>query len=128
VKRIKKWGQRSAGQVYKPLRRWLIPPYRTHIVEDRLPELLKNRLLYIVQEDGYREQAAMLCPCGCNQVLHMNLLPDEHPCWRLTLHKDGTATLHPSIRREVNCLSHFWFVRGRIRWFKQEGSWNERGS
>ena len=24
-----------------------------------------------------------LCSCGCRRVLHLNLLPDERPCWRV---------------------------------------------
>jgi hypothetical protein len=117
MKRIEK-ARRSARQVYERLRRWLGPPYATRIVEDYLPKQLQKQTLYIVQDDGLFEQAAMLCPCGCKRILHMNLLPDEHPCWRVTQHKDGTASLSPSVCRKTDCQSHFWFTRGRIRWFK----------
>jgi len=68
------------------------------------------------EEDGFQEQAAMICPCGCRSVLHMNLLPDERPCWRVTRHDDGTATLHPSVWRKKECGSHFWFRNGRVVW------------
>lgn len=94
----------------------LVPPYRTLFVEESLPKKLKRRTLYVVREDSYCEQAAMICPCGCGRVLHMNLLPDERPCWRLTEHKDGTASLHPSVWRKKDCGSHFWFRRGRVQW------------
>ena len=99
MKRIEKWARQSAGQLYERLHRWLVPPYATRIVDDYLPKQLRKRTLYIVQEDGLFEQAAMLCPCGCKRILHMNLLPEERPCWRVTQHKDGTATLCPSGRR-----------------------------
>ena len=99
---------------------WLLDrlgrPYRTTTVEEQLPRRLKVRTLYIVEEDGYEEQAAMLCPCGCGRVLHMNLLTDERPCWRVTRHRDGTATLHPSVWRKKDCGSHFWFRKGRVQW------------
>jgi hypothetical protein len=120
VKRLKKWSQHSARQLYEKLYRRLVPPYATKAVEDYLPKRLKIRTLYIVEDDGFVEQAAMLCPCGCDRVLHMNLLPDEHPCWRLTQHKDGTASLHPSVSRKTDCRSHFWFLRGRVHWFKRK--------
>ena len=81
---------------------------------------LRERTLYVVQEDGFVEQAAMLCPCGCGRVLHMNLIPDERPCWNLTRHADGTATLHPSVWRKKDCGSHFWFQRGRVQWCRSE--------
>jgi hypothetical protein len=121
MKRIDRWARQSTGQLYERLHRWLVPPYATRIVEDYLPKQLQKRTLYIVQEDGLFEQAAMLCPCGCKRILHMNLLPDEHPCWRVAQHKDGTATLAPSVWRKTDCQSHFWFTRGRIRWFKSRG-------
>jgi Family of unknown function (DUF6527) len=95
---------------------WFVPPYRTLVVEEFLPKQLGRRTFYVVQEDGYREQAAMICPCGCGRVLHMNLLPDERPCWRLTQHAYGTASLHPSVWRQKDCGSHFWFRRGRVEW------------
>lgn len=91
-------------------------PYRTIVVEEQLPALLRARTLYIVQEDGFEEQASMLCPCGCGRTLYMNLIPDERPCWQLTRHPDGTATLHPSVWRKKDCRSHFWFRRGRVQW------------
>jgi len=92
------------------------PAYRTVVVEDLLPARLKSKLLYLVQDDGYLEQAALLCPCGCGQVLQMNLQSDTRPCWTVTQHEDGTATLHPSVWRKKDCESHFWFRRGRVRW------------
>jgi len=97
-------------------RRWTDPPYRTMSVDEYLPKTLKRRTLYVVREDEIDEQAAMLCPCGCGRTLHMNLLPDERPCWKVTRHDDGTASLHPSVWRKKDCGSHFWFRRGRIQW------------
>ena len=91
-------------------------PYRTTEVEEDLPTRLRQRIIYIVQDDGFLEQAVMLCPCSCGRILHMNLIPDERPCWQLIQHGDGTVTLHPSIWRKKDCGSHFWFRRGRVQW------------
>jgi hypothetical protein len=104
------------GQIWQWILGRIFPPYRTVDVEEHLPPVLAKRILYLVSEDGYEEQVAMLCPCGCRQVLHMNLLPDERPCWRVTRHSDGTASLDPSVWRKKDCHSHFWFERGRIHW------------
>ncbi|WP_342427499.1 DUF6527 family protein [Rhizobium leucaenae] len=46
----------------------------------------------------------------------MNLLPDERPCWKITCHDDGTASLHPSVWRKKDCGVHFWLRRGRVHW------------
>jgi hypothetical protein len=120
VKRIKKWRQQAVRHFFETLFLWLAPPYDTQVVQDQLPNQLKNRMLYIVKDDGLFEQAAMLCPCGCNRVLHMNLLPDEHPYWHLTQYKDGTASLYPSVWRKMDCQSHFWFLRSRVHWFREK--------
>jgi hypothetical protein len=110
------WLAKAFRQVRDWLYRRFVPPYRTVVVEESLPAALRRRTLYIVEEDGFEEQAAMLCPCGCGRVLHLNLLSDERPCWAVIRHKDGTATLHPSVWRKRDCRSHFWFRRGRVQW------------
>lgn len=102
--------------VWRAVLGWFNPPYRTVTVSEALPSNLQSRVLYILEEDGFEEQAAMLCPCGCKRVLHMNLLTDERPCWRVTRHSDGTASLHPSVWRKKDCGSHFWFRKGRVHW------------
>ncbi|MGY4433954.1 hypothetical protein ACVWWO_006431 [Bradyrhizobium sp. F1.13.1] len=108
--------QRFFQNTYRRIYNWVVPPYATMSVDAVLPKTLKRRALYIVQEDGYQEQAAMICPCGCKAILHMNLLPDERPCWRVTRHQDGSATLYPSVWRKKECGSHFWFRNGRVIW------------
>jgi hypothetical protein len=81
-----------------------------------LPKSLARRTIYLVEDDGYREQAAMLCPCGCGHVIQLNLLADERPCWSATAHSDGTVSLHPSVWGKKGCRSHFWFRHGRVQW------------
>lgn len=97
---------------------WRFPPYDTVLVQECLPKQLKPQTLYIVDEDGIEEQAAMVCPCGCGKTLQMNLLTDDRPCWHVTRHADGTASLRPSVWRQKDCRSHFWFKHGRVHWVK----------
>jgi hypothetical protein len=106
----------AARWTWTAVRGLFVRPYRTVIVQERLPPGLRKRTLYIAEEDGYQEQAAMICPCGCGRVLHMNLLADKLPCWRVTRHNDGTASLHPSVWRKKECRSHFWLRKGCIQW------------
>lgn len=90
-------------------------PFQLNYVED-LPKKLKKRTLYVIREDGFDEYAAMLCPCGCNKILYLNLIPDERPCWELQVPNSHPISLHPSIDRKVGCHSHFWFKKGKIIW------------
>lgn len=110
------WLKRLWSRVSDRVARWIVPPYKTVLVDDLLPSSPIPRTLYIVQEDGFVEMAAMICPCGCGRVLQMNLLPDERPYWSVQHHPDGTSTLNPSVWRKTGCQSHFWFRQGRIIW------------
>lgn len=83
---------------------------------EELPDELDGRTIYIVGEAEYIWLAAMVCPCGCGETLHMSLLPDERPRWKLTEHPDGTASLTPSVWRVKDCRSHFCLRKGMIEW------------
>lgn len=114
------WVYKIVWRIWDQLYLWLVPPYPTVFVKEWLPEQLKQRTLYVVYEDGFLEQAALLCPCGCRRTLHMNLIDDEHPCWTLIQNIDGTVTLNPSVWRKRDCRSHFWFRRSRVQWCRDE--------
>jgi hypothetical protein len=79
------------------------------------PDELAAMRLYAVGENGHLWHATMLCPCGCEERISLNLLPDDSPCWTLSEHAGG-PTLHPSVWRHVGCRSHFFLRSGRIEW------------
>lgn len=81
-----------------------------------LPETLDGETIYLVGEGSHTWSAAMLCPCSCGEVVHLNLLPGARPRWRLTEQKDGTLSLYPSVWRLYGCRSHFVIRRSRIEW------------
>ena len=104
--------------LWAALWRWLfrLPrPLKTVRVEE-LPDALDAKSVYVVGEGSYRWYVAMLCPCGCGETLHMNLLPESSPRWTLTDDEDDSLTLHPSIWRKKGCRSHFFIRRGLIKW------------
>ena len=108
-------------EVVKKWRDWFVPPYQTNYVEE-LPEILNRKAIYIIEGEGFIEHATLLCPCGCGAPLHMNLIPDERPCWFVTEHNNGTVSLEPSVWRQKGCKSHFFFIRGRIQWYPTWGN------
>jgi Family of unknown function (DUF6527) len=89
--------------------------YQTVMVEE-LPDALRTRTLYVLAEHGSQLQASMLCPEGCGIVINLNLLPDDHPRWYLTVDAGGKPTLHPSVWRREGCCAHFFVRAGRIDW------------
>lgn len=83
---------------------------------NELPELVADRTVYVVGENGYLWYAAMLCPCGCRAVIHLSLMPDGHPRWALKRHPKQRVSLTPSVWRKAGCRSHFFLRDGRILW------------
>lgn len=91
-------------------------PYKFQANEGTFPKRLEKRRIYILTEDGDPWEAKLVCPCGCGEVLELNLIPDDHPTWKATADAQGRATLHPSVWRHIGCQSHFWVRGGRIIW------------
>ncbi len=112
----------SIGQWLQRLWPWGPKPYRVERVED-FPDRLRDHRVYIAGENGHAWAAAMRCPCGCGDVIHMNLLPESRPRWTVEERPDGVVTLHPSVWRRKGCRSHF-FVRGGeiVRCAEQAGA------
>lgn len=108
--------------LFQCFRRWWFdwigqsPPYETLFVESDPPTEMVPNTFYVIIEDGFPWYASLVCPCGCGEVLHMNLLTDERPYWSLVQHFSGLSSLRPSVKRTKTCKSHFWYIKGRIRW------------
>lgn len=92
------------------------PKYKVAFVEDLPPELDRHSV-YIVGEGAYRWYVAMTCPCGCGDIIKLNIRDDAHPYWRI-IEQRRTISLEPSIRRMSGCYSHFYLREGIIRWVK----------
>ena len=91
--------------------------YTTKQAEDIPDKILKNKF-YLIGKDTFVWCGVMLCPCGCQEVIHLNLLPKGRPKWVYQLEKDGTISIHPSIWRTTGCRSHFFLKKGKINWCK----------
>lgn len=117
-----KWLRRVFMRVCVWAKRRFVPPYRTMVAKDSLPAKLVRRTVYIVREDEFDEQVALLCSCGCGRVLQMNLLPDERPCWRVKRGADGTVTLDPSVWRRTAAHTSGCTTVSDIRWCRERNS------
>jgi len=103
-----RWGCAKARQEQAPRIRY-------ERVED-FPERLQPMTLYIAGEEPYVWAAAMLCPCGCGDSIHLNLLEQERPCWSIQLHADSSVSAVPSVWRTKGCRSHFFIRNSGIEW------------
>lgn len=99
-------------------RLWGTPVPLETVRVPELPDELKPQNLYLIGENGFLWIAALVCPCGCQSVIQLNLLPDAKPCWRVEEHDDGTVSLAPSVWSRQGCGSHYFVRRGLIKWHR----------
>ena len=95
------------------------PRIRYERVED-FPDRLSPSTLYVAGEEPYVWAAAMLCPCGCGDVIELNLMEQASPSWSVRQRRDGSVTLMPSVWRTKGCRSHFFIRNSRIDWCRSE--------
>ncbi len=95
---------------------WGKPKLFHSVRVEEFPDTLEKAKVYLAGEGGSLWAAAMICPCGCGEVIELNLLKQARPCWSAQEHSDGTITLAPSVWRQKGCRSHFLLRRGRINW------------
>ena len=86
---------------------------------DELPTSLRPGTLYVCGEGEHLWSVSFLCPCGCEDAVHLSLHRDGRPRWELSEHDDGSLSLRPSVWRRTGCRSHFVIERGIIRWCRE---------
>jgi hypothetical protein len=95
---------------------WRKPKLFRCVRVDEFPDKLAQATIYLAGEGNNLWAASMVCPCGCGEVIELNLLNQTRPCWSAQEHPDGTVTLAPSVWRQRGCRSHFFVRHGRIDW------------
>ena len=90
--------------------------FRAIYVND-VPDSLQKQVIYIAGETGHFWSVSMLCPCGCGDMIQLNLLQQVRPCWQVQTHPDQMISITPSVWRQQGCKSHFWIRHGRIDWY-----------
>lgn len=72
----------------------------------------------VVVERGLLRWVVFQCPCGCGELVTINLDKRVGPSWRLTRKKDSVS-LNPSVWRESGCRSHFILWNNRVWMFRR---------
>lgn len=83
---------------------------------DQVPAKPKRGRLYVASSANGPTFGYLLCPCGCDETLHLRFLPNRSPRWDIHLDRGGVVSLTPSVWRQVGCRSHFVVERGRVIW------------
>lgn len=94
---------------------WQSPGLQLRYV-DELPEMVTDKVIYIVGEMNFPWLLAFKCPCGCQNLIQLNLLKDAEPCWRFKIDKKNKINIYPSVWRINGCKSHFFIRKSKIQW------------
>jgi hypothetical protein len=101
------------------IRAWLSPRLKVLIREgDTLPAAMPKQDLILLQDDGENWSVGFRCPCGCEEVIELLLLPNVKPRWDMKVNNRGRPTLSPSVWKKTGCRSHFWIVDGKVSWVR----------
>ncbi len=75
-------------------------------------------------ERGTPRMLLLSCPCGCGDILVLNLDKRAGPAWRM-YQKGKAISLFPSYWRDSKCASHFIIWRNNVYWcdWEDEGLW-----
>lgn len=101
------------------LRRIFVRRHHRFLIERMIeePEQIHLFKVYVIGEEGYEWTAAFVCPCGCGQVIRLNLLEGgNRPTWRVSNDTRKFVTVQPSVWRNIGCRSHFIIRDGLVQW------------
>jgi hypothetical protein len=85
-----------------------------------VPNALEPNTLYVIGDDECAWAGALLCPCGCRDVIRLSLVTDASPSWTVKVSRDGSVSLNPSVRKTTGCRSHFILYRSRVLWCRPD--------
>jgi len=69
-------------------------------------EALGKKDALVVVQRGRPRWLKMRCPCGCGEIISLNLDRAAGENWHLVM-QDGKVGLFPSVWRDSGCQSHF---------------------
>jgi hypothetical protein len=73
--------------------------------------------IVLVGTKAHPKWAVLMCPCGCENVIKVNLMKSYTPHWTVKFEKNNKLSFSPSLWMTDNtCQSHFFIESGKIIW------------
>ena len=97
--------------LYRRLIEFLFPRKFRVKYDNEIPSSLDSNTIYVIENWAI----CFICPCGCNEHIHLNTLISANPRWSYKL-KKRKVSIYPSVRRITGCKSHFWITKDKLHW------------
>jgi len=78
-------------------------------------QLLKPGLLVLVIPNKRPKSVKLICPCGCGEIISVNLMPETGKAWRISYDRKLGLSLRPSVWLTSGCRSHFILRNNKAR-------------
>lgn len=78
-------------------------------------QLLKPGLLVLVIPDKRPKSVKFICPCGCGEIISVNLMPETGKAWSISYDRKLGLSLWPSVWLTSGCRSHFILRNNKAR-------------
>lgn len=75
----------------------------------------ERRQLVLVGSAEKAKWVRFRCPCGCGEVIALNLMQSHYPRWTATRDATNRLTLSPSVH-STTCGAHFFVRANRVEW------------
>src|SRR5581483_3166976 len=93
----------------------------------RAAVLSDRNCIALVSAEGFQKWLRFFCPCGCGDLLGLNLMEGFRPRWKIRIDAKRRVSVWPSIRRLGGCKSHFFVTQNEIRYIygrsARSGEW-----
>lgn len=107
-----------SGQRATPRQPQLGPRYRIiqfEVRTDAQAAAHTPRVVAVFRSGSKPKWAYLTCPCGCDQLIALNLMASQHPSWRVSVRTETDFSIFPSVD-STTCGAHFWLRAGRVTW------------
>ncbi len=72
--------------------------------------------VYLESRGGLDRWLHIDCPCGCGDLVSLNLLEGQRPRWWLAWGRDGTLSVTPAVWKGWGCGTCFSIETGEVSW------------
>jgi hypothetical protein len=76
---------------------------------------IKPGVLVLVIPKKRPKSVKFLCPCGCGQIISVNLVQETGEAWRIGYDRKHGLSLWPSVWLTSGCCSHFILRHNKAR-------------